>query len=490
MRLWFCDRALVLVSESINLHQVRVALSQHSIDFNNFTEKDRRSVIALIVALESASRTALGYDPTIKRVWQVDSKATYRIQVPVEGKPREGCAPKFRLFQTEDLLSDAGAEAFRGRGTRVWKVREVVDGKPTGPPMVLKDSFVNEDRPREGETTKKIVGSLPAGDRRRLHFLTVVVHGDVVIDDHPDSTDAIHHGIHCPSGLPCINVAAIVYQGLADQSYVVSPSNTPSTHGSGSLAFVLPTAPGFDPSSSYQNRQHYRIVFKEVGETVSNMKNRKDMFLAIRGALNGEYVFLFLLGECLVLIGFIATEAMHELGYVHRDISAGNVLLVDPEESPSGALKRGVLADLEYAVELVTRLPHAVRTGTPFFMAPEVEAQAYLAFNWAVLDANWKSPPFYYNRLHGLLFIFVHCPLMRFHQIAIADIESFWWLCIWCVTYFCGKDERPTDQQLQVITRTLFPIPHNFGVRFLALQGFIYNIESLPEPQALAALGH
>ena len=27
MRLWFCDRALVLVSEPINLHQVRVALS-------------------------------------------------------------------------------------------------------------------------------------------------------------------------------------------------------------------------------------------------------------------------------------------------------------------------------------------------------------------------------------------------------------------------------------------------------------------------------
>ena len=27
MRLWFCDRALVLVSEPIHIHQVRVALS-------------------------------------------------------------------------------------------------------------------------------------------------------------------------------------------------------------------------------------------------------------------------------------------------------------------------------------------------------------------------------------------------------------------------------------------------------------------------------
>ena len=50
----------------------------------------------------------------------------------------------------------------------------------------------------------------------------------------------------------------------------------------------------FDPSRSYLSRQHYRIVFKEVGEAVSNVKNRKYTFLAIRGVFNGEYKFLFL----------------------------------------------------------------------------------------------------------------------------------------------------------------------------------------------------
>ena len=146
--------------------------------------------MALIVALEFVSSTALGYDPTIERFKQVDSEAVYRIQVPVKQKCLDGDAPKYRLFETENLLFDAGAEAVRGRGTRVWKVREVVGGKPTGPLMVLKDSFVNEDRPREGKTTKKIVESLPEGDKRRLNFLTVVVHGDVVINDRPDTTDA------------------------------------------------------------------------------------------------------------------------------------------------------------------------------------------------------------------------------------------------------------------------------------------------------------
>jgi len=50
--------------------------------------------------------------------------------------------------------------------------------------------------------------------------------------------------------------------------------------------------PPFAPSRSHQNRQHYRIVFKEVGEAVSSMKNRKDMFLAIRGALTGNSITL------------------------------------------------------------------------------------------------------------------------------------------------------------------------------------------------------
>jgi serine/threonine protein kinase len=99
---------------------------------------------------------------------------------------------------------------------------------------------------------------------------------------------------------------------------------------------------------------------------------------------------------------------MHELGYVHRDISAGNVLLVP---SSSDAPKRGVLTDLEYAIKLGTMLPvHDVCMGTPFFMACEVTAHQYLVFDRNSRDILWCKPPFYYNRLHGLLFThFVMC---------------------------------------------------------------------------------
>lgn len=251
--------------------------------------------MALVIALEFASHTALGYDPTIERIRHVDSKAVYHIKVHVEPKPRRDDISKFRLFEMEDLLSDTGAEAFHGRGTRVWTVRGVVDGKPAGHLMVLKDCFINEDRPREGDTTMEIVGALPKGDKHRLHFLTVVVHGDVVVDDRPDTTDVIHHDQICPPSLPCIDVGAIFNQlGSSPLFYAVAQSDTSTDNGSGNLPFVLPAVPAFAPTRSNQSRQHYRIVFKEVGKAVSSMKNHKDMFLAIQGALTGSCIFLFL----------------------------------------------------------------------------------------------------------------------------------------------------------------------------------------------------
>ena len=49
-----------------SLRYGRVALSL------SFIEKDRRSLVALIVALQFASSTALGYDPTIEWIRQVE----------------------------------------------------------------------------------------------------------------------------------------------------------------------------------------------------------------------------------------------------------------------------------------------------------------------------------------------------------------------------------------------------------------------------------
>lgn len=91
----------------------------------------------------------------------------------------------------------------------------------------------------------------------------------------------------------------------------------------------------------------------------------------------------------------VAVEYMHTIGWVHRDISAGNVLLVGDD---------GVISDLEYAVKLDSSAPRPnARTGTPFFMACEVGANKYQCFNRTSHYRDLAVPPFYYNPLHGPL---------------------------------------------------------------------------------------
>ena len=57
------------------------------------------------------------------------------------------------VFRTDGLINDDGAKSPLGRGTRVWRVKRLVDGEPdaSAPGRVLKDSWVDEDRDREGE---------------------------------------------------------------------------------------------------------------------------------------------------------------------------------------------------------------------------------------------------------------------------------------------------------------------------------------------------
>jgi hypothetical protein len=71
---------------------------------------------------------------------------------------------------------------------------------------------------------------------------------------------------------------------------------------------------------------------------------------------------------------------------------------------------------------------------------------------------------------------------------AIADIESFWWLCVWCVMYFCVDDNHhcPTENHLRILTQ-LFPVPLNHYARKDILERFI-GVADVPELKALTVL--
>ncbi|KAJ3990862.1 hypothetical protein F5050DRAFT_1531532, partial [Lentinula boryana] len=100
---------------------------------------------------------------------------------------------------------------------------------------------------------------------------------------------------------------------------------------------------------------------------------------------------------------------LHKAGWVHRDISGGNVYWYQEGQT-------GLIGDFEYAKVGTDRGRHDVRTGTPFFMAAETLHRKYLFEEDELLNAV----PFHHNPLH--------------------DLESVWWIIIYIL--FFNDDEE------------------------------------------------
>ncbi|KAK0461954.1 uncharacterized protein EV420DRAFT_1665595 [Desarmillaria tabescens] len=99
----------------------------------------------------------------------------------------------------------------------------------------------------------------------------------------------------------------------------------------------------------YKSRKHVRVVFEDVGVPLSKVRQHDVLFTALANALKGlQYMFM---GH-----------------YVHRDISAGNILLCD------GMAK---ISDLEYAKKFPSGPKDDPKTGTPVYMAVEAQDRRY-----------------------------------------------------------------------------------------------------------------
>ncbi|KAI5115129.1 hypothetical protein M0805_009733, partial [Coniferiporia weirii] len=114
MRLWFCSRAVVLVSECFNFRT------------------DLETLVRVFLSFAFASKTELGWDPTVSVTTTESDTRIYHFTVGNE------------IFETVDVLSDLGADAIIGRATRVFKVK-----RKNGKLAVLKDVWVDDDRELE-----------------------------------------------------------------------------------------------------------------------------------------------------------------------------------------------------------------------------------------------------------------------------------------------------------------------------------------------------
>jgi hypothetical protein len=240
--------------------------------------QDPPLLIRLFSALNRASHADLGFDPTISRIHAGPPacKPTLRITVhdAIVGR---------KQYDAVQVLSVASADPMMGRGTRVWLVKET--DNPDAPLRVLKDSWVDSGRTREGANMAKICNLLVEKDpEARKHFLTVEACGDVCFNfgdnDHPVIFDCTEHNrrnaqFDLNHSLPLATVADAPNSSIVGATPMMSQSRMAGLSAHKAMSRAL-------------NRHHYRIVFEEPGQAIHGLASRQDMFRAVCDAARGE----------------------------------------------------------------------------------------------------------------------------------------------------------------------------------------------------------
>ncbi|KAJ3555678.1 hypothetical protein NM688_g2446 [Phlebia brevispora] len=363
MRLWYCDRAQIVCSDTFDF-------------VTNW-----RPLFQFLLRVMYAKRDELGFDPSISTLSNESGRLQYEITV-------RSTSGEDYVYHTLDVLSSGDSDIL-GRGTRVWKAIRIEDGKPSGEPVVVKDSWVSDRRDREGHINASIRESAGTEELKEIFdrsLLTVVAHGDVLID------------------------------GALDHTRVSLTQDIDLSSGSSASEEQ-------DVLKTRRDRRlvHYRIVYKEVCDhSLDSISSLYRLFSVLEEACNG-------------------LRALHECGWVHRDISAGNILLYND------SIK---IADLEYA-DRTLRLREYKHSavGTASFIALEVKFGNYLflpepkipnilegcppGFDVAKFyaeneerEARGEEPlPF-----PGIIDLDSIVPPPDFSYNPLHDLESLWWI--------------------------------------------------------------
>ncbi|KAI0954296.1 hypothetical protein AcV7_007565 [Taiwanofungus camphoratus] len=398
-RLWFCSRSETLVTERFN-----------------FTT-DHKTVVHIFLSLMYAASHEVGWDPTICPVTDSEGK----VLLDSDGKRRFDITVRSAdgtnvVYRTIKILADFGADAPQGRGTRVWEARKLENGEECGEPVALKDSWIDSDRTREGVLYGELRDSdtsIDFQDAMKTFIMTVICDGDVYINGEVDDTRTLMtRGQRIPRDCSKFTVQLIRPPAakLSRSSRVAighhhSPEEYREKHSA--------------PPRVYHPKTHYRIVLKEVCKPISTVTSLATVFK--------------LLSQVLFVL-----RVMHRNKWVHRDISAGNIL-VDKASNVK-------LGDLEYLKRMNQDGTHDIRTGTADFMAVEIDAQEYkfqvegvstsplqesVPFEAIMASARPSHPTPRVGLEIPKVPVTQEKPGVKYNP--LHDLESCWWLAVYFV---------------------------------------------------------
>ncbi|KAF5355586.1 hypothetical protein D9757_012819 [Collybiopsis confluens] len=375
LRIWFACRGVIFVTKAVDA----------------FMNPD--SLVRFFASIAFSSRTALGWDPTMEVI--CSSAAPRQYNITVNGQK----------FSTVKNLADYSADSLVSRATRVWLVKD-----EEGREYVLKDVWMDTDRLPEHEICaillKDVLKKRGLDDHRTLsnHMLTARVFERMKIDGMDDTTPRMMNE-QTPTTSSVFDLAIPILVPASARSSHPSETSSQDNRSETSKRTSVYIQTTCSPKLTIRSKYHYRIVFEEDGTDLYSEMSLHNVFKTLSDLVD-------------------ALDIIHNSGWVHRDISCGNVYWFhDPDGGPS----RGIVGDFEYAKRCDDLIEHQKRTGTSEFMAHEAALQEYDHVNYTRAPRGVKKATFAHNPLH--------------------DLESLWWLLVYIFLHRDDKGEAAKNPE-------------------------------------------
>ncbi|KAF9643095.1 hypothetical protein BDM02DRAFT_3132663 [Thelephora ganbajun] len=340
----------------------------HSIDW--FKEPDQ--LIRFFIFLAFLNESDLGFDGEIEQLDNSD----FELRFPIQKKD----------YLMSTVLYDIGADSMCGHGT--WVFEAHLDPMNLRP-YVIKDCWVEERPGKQMEhlIIKKVQEAM-SYDKFHEHFVDFCSYCRVVNAALAKySKNLFSSGLDTGSeAIPLIREAEVNHAAnysLLGQAMVASQD---SYLESGTRSVIQQHHP--------HPRFRYQIVYTERGVSLYNITLLLETF------------------ECLIQV-MNSLLLLHEVGFVHRDLSPGNIIVVD---------RKAKISDLEFGkarkvadLQSLAQQPEGssvfdTRTGTLNFATVEVVKGCY---KFHPLLSFKGDPTFLYTPLH--------------------DYESVWWIATWVI---------------------------------------------------------
>ncbi|KAF9031202.1 hypothetical protein BDZ89DRAFT_1111886 [Hymenopellis radicata] len=287
--------------------------------------KSPKDFIRIIAAFAVLAPDKLGFDPSMKIYVQPNEVVeSYRLtsETALDVFATDSYKKRWVItlndgtqYLTVKVMSVARARVMRGRATLVWAVVRFVNGRPGTEVFVLKQSWRPETVKSEGELYNEAKGS----DCSHLGRITLCE--DAVIDDMVDRTGSFIRAGLSASLPPGDNQERGTKRARAE-------SEEPFLHVASTNDDEIEriTTPR---KREYVSRVHTRVIMSTYGWPLKYFATLKELLSVFLNGVQGH-------------------AYLYENGLLHRDISAGNVIIAWWPDEGAGTLRsRGCLIDFD-----------------------------------------------------------------------------------------------------------------------------------------------